>query len=166
MALNKITIHWSAGRNIPNTEELKHYHYMIDSNGLVYKGQYAPEDNINVNDGKYAQHCGGGNTNNIGVAFCGCWVPKGITVKNTQFPLTRVQLERGFKLCAELCNKYNIPIDKQHVFTHYEFGLAHPKTSSAGKIDIIYMHPFPAENKNTCGDFIRNKIKWYFSKNT
>jgi hypothetical protein len=166
MALNKITIHWSAGRNIPNAEELKHYHYMIDSNGLVYKGQYAPEDNINVNDGKYAQHCGGGNTNNIGVAFCGCWVPKGIAVKNTQFPLTRVQLERGFKLCAELCNKYNIPIDKQHVFTHYEFGLAHPKTSSAGKIDITYMHPFPAENKNTCGDFIRAKIKWYRAKNT
>lgn len=161
--LNKITIHWSAGRNIPNAEELKHYHYMIDSNGLVYKGQYAPEDNINCNDGKYAQHCGGGNTNNIGVAFCGCWVPKGIAVKNTQFPLTRVQLERGFKLCAELCKKYNIPIDKQHVFTHYEFGLAHPKTSSAGKIDITYMHPFPAENKNTCGSFIRSKIKWYYN---
>lgn len=164
--LNKITLHWTAGRSIPNAEEMKHYHYLIDNNGLLYKGFYAPEDNLNCTDGKYAQHCGGGNTNNIGVAFCGCYVPKGVNVKDTKFPLTRAQLERGFKLCAELCKKYNIPVDKQHVFTHYEFGLAHPKTSSAGKIDITYMHPFPGENKNTCGDFIRAKIKWYCAKNT
>jgi len=166
MALNKITIHWTAGRNIPNAEEMKHYHYLIDSNGLLYKGFYAPEDNLNCADGKYAQHCGGGNTNNIGVAFCGCYVPKGVNVKDTKYPLSRKQLEKGFELCADLCKKYNIPIDKTHVFTHYEFGLAHPKTSSAGKIDITFMHPFPAENKNTCGDFIRSKIKWYYAKNT
>lgn len=162
--LNKITFHWTAGVNIPNAEEMKHYHYLIDSSGLLYKGFFSPEDNINCNDGKYAQHCGGGNTNNIGVAFCGCAVPKGVNVKNTKYPLTRIQLERGFKLGAELCKKYNIPLDKSHVFTHYEFGLAHPNTSSAGKIDITYMHPFPAEDKNTCGDFIRNKIKWYLSR--
>lgn len=159
--LNKITYHWTAGRNIPCSDDLKHYHFLIDSNGLLYKGFYSPEDNINCYDGKYAQHCGGGNTGNIGIAFCGCYVPKGLLIKNTQFPLTRIQLERGFKLGSELCKKYNIPIDKSHVFTHYEFGLAHPTTASAGKIDITYMHPFPIENKNTCGDFIRNKISWY-----
>lgn len=162
MSLNKITLHWTAGRSIPTAEELKHYHFLIDSNGLVYKGTYSPEDNINCNDGKYAQHCGGGNTGNIGISFCGCYVPNCIPVKNSKFPLTRVQLERGFKLAAELCKKYNIPIDKDHVFTHYEFGKAHPKTSSAGKIDITYMHPFPNETKLTCGDFIRTKVKWYF----
>lgn len=162
--LNKITIHWTAGRNTPCAEDLKHYHILIDSKGLVYKGIYCPEDNIDCYDGKYAQHCGGGNTNNIGVAFCGCYVPNGIPVKNTEFPLTRVQLERGFKLAAELCKKYNISIDKNHVFTHYEFGLKHPNTSSAGKIDITYLHPFPAENKDSIGNFIRSKIKWYYSK--
>ena len=160
--LNKITYHWTAGRSTPNDKEKKCYHYLIDSDGRVYKGFYNPEDNINVNDNKYAQHCGGGNTGNIGIAFCGCWVPYGISVKNTDFPLTKIQLERGFKLGAEICKKYNIPIDKQHIFTHYEFGLSHPNTSSAGKIDITYMHPFPAENKDTCGNFIRNKVKWYF----
>ena len=125
----KITLHWSGGRSTPCAEDLKHYHFLIDKDGLLYKGLYCPEDNINCNDGKYAAHCGGGNTNNIGIAFCGCYVPKGIPVKNTQFPLTRQQLERGFKLCADLCKRYNIPIDKTHVFTHYEFGLKNPKTS-------------------------------------
>lgn len=160
--LNKITLHWTAGRNTPTADEKKHYHFLIDSKGALYKGTYAPEDNINCNDGKYSQHCGGGNTGNIGIAFCGCYVPNCIPVKNSNFPLTRVQLERGFKLAADLCKKYNIPIDKDHVFTHYEFGKAHPNTSSAGKIDITYMHPFPTVNKTACGDFIRSKIKWYF----
>ena len=66
--------------------------------------------------------------------------------------------------CAVLCKKYGIKISKNTVFTHYEFGIKHPNTSSAGKIDITYMHPFPAENKMTCGDFIRNKVKWYFNQ--
>ena len=162
--LKKITLHWTAGRNKPSSHELECYHFLIDSTGNIYRGKYSPEDNINTVDGKYAQHCGGGNTGNIGIAFCGCYVPSGVSVKNTQFPLTRVQLETGFQLCAKLCKKYNIPITKQTVFTHYEFGLLHPNTSSAGKIDITYLHPFPAENKQTCGDFMRNKIKWYFNK--
>ena len=162
--LDKITLHWTAGRNKPSAHELECYHFLIDSDGNLYKGKYSPEDNISTADKKYAQHCGGGNTGNIGIAFCGCYVPNGIPVKNTQFPLTRVQLEKGFKLCADLSKKYNIPIDKKHIFTHYEFGITHPHSSSSGKIDITYMHPFPNENKNTCGDFIRAKILWY-SKN-
>ena len=162
MGLNKITTHWTGGRNKPSAHELECYHFLIDSDGHIYKGKFAPEDNINCNDGKYAAHCGGGNTGNIGVAFCGCYVPKGISVKNTQFPLTRVQLEAGFQLCAKLCKTYDIPINAEHVFTHYEFGITHPNTSSAGKIDITYMHPFPRETKATCGKFIRNKVLWYY----
>lgn len=162
--LNKITLHWTAGGNIPNEKEMRCYHYLIDTKGLVYKGIYAPEDNINCKDGKYAAHTGGGNTGNIGVSFCGCYIPKGTPVRNSKYPLTRIQVERGFKLVAEIAKKYNIPIDKEHVFTHYEFGLAHPKTESAGKIDIIYMAPFPDISAKDCGDFIRNKIKWYYTR--
>ena len=63
-----------------------------------------------------------------------------------------------------LCKKYNIKITPQTVLTHYEFGQAHPKTSSYGKIDIVYLHPFPEIDKKNMGDFIRNKIEWYFNK--
>ena len=47
--------------------------------------------------------------------------------------------------------------------THYEFGLKNPKTTSKGKIDIIYLPPYPTIKKENIGDFIRNKIKWYSS---
>ena len=122
---------------------------------------HEPEDNINCNDGNYAPHCGGGNTGNIGIAFCGCYVPNGVSVKETKFPLTQKQLERGFKLGAELCKKYKIPINKDHVFTHYEFGKSHPNTSSAGKIDITYIHTCPTISSETVGSYIRGKVLWY-----
>ena len=68
------------------------------------------------------------------------------------------------KLCADLCLKYNIPITPKTVFTHYEFGKAHPKTSSAGKIDITFIPPYPDIKADDCGCFIRTKILWYVKR--
>ena len=47
--------------------------------------------------------------------------------------------------------------------THYEFGLNNPKTSSAGKIDIIYLPPYSWVAQGDIGAFIRSKIKWYLA---
>lgn len=159
--LNKIVIHWTAGTYNPNNIDFEHYHFMITGDGLVINGKYTPEDNINCYDGKYAQHTGGGNTGSIGIAVCGMANFNG-GHDSTKYPLTKVQCERMFKFCADLCKKYNIPIDKGHIMTHYEFGKSHPNTSSVGKIDIVYLHPYDV-SKNV-GDFIRNKIKRYYNK--
>ena len=48
--------------------------------------------------------------------------------------------------------------------THYEFGLKNPKTTSAGKIDIVYLPPYPQIKKQDIGNFIRNKVEWYSKK--
>ena len=159
--LNKIIIHWTAGTNEPNNTDYQHYHYLVNGNGVVVKGKYNPEDNLNCNDGKYAQHTGGGNTGAIGVAMCGMY---GFTSGNNvgKYPLKKVQCERCFKLVAELCKKYNIAVTPQTVMTHYEFGKKNPKTSSAGKIDIVYLPPYPTVKQADVGDFIRNKVKWYY----
>lgn len=162
--MNRIILHWTAGTNQPCSTDYEHYHYLINKDGVIIKGKFAPEDNLNCNDGKYAQHCGGGNTGSIGVSMCGMYVPKNTDIKDTKFPLTKIQCEAAFKLIAELCKKYNIKITPQTVLTHYEFGQAHPKTSSYGKIDIIYLHAYPDITKNEMGNFIRSKVRWYFSK--
>ena len=135
---------------------------MIDKNGKVINGKFKVEDNENCNDGKYAAHCGGGNTGAIGVSMCGMYVPKGVNIKDTKFPLTKTQCEACFKLVAQLCKKHLINLN--NVLTHYEFGQAHPKTSSAGKIDIIYLPPYPEIKQNQIGSFIRNKVKWYIER--
>ena len=133
---------------------------MIDEEGKVYEGNFKPEDNENCNDGRYAAHTGGGNTGSIGISLCGMcgYVNRSDCGK---YPLTKVQCERAFKLVAELSKKYNITITPQNVMTHYEFGLKHPNTTSAGKIDIVYLPPYPEVEQSKIGDFIRNKARWY-----
>lgn len=162
--MNKIVIHWTAGTNQPCSENYKSYHYLINKDGVIIKGKYSPEDNLNCSDGKYAAHTGGGNTGAIGVSMCGMYVPKGVKVRNTKFPLTKIQCETTFKLVAQLCKRYHIEVTPTSVLTHYEFGKAHPNTTSKGKIDIIYLPPYQSVSANQVGDFIRQKVKWYMNK--
>lgn len=161
--MKRIIVHWTAGAYQPNATDYEHYHYLITGDGLVVKGKYKPEDNLNCNDGKYAQHTGGGNTGSIGVSMCGmCGF---INANNVgKYPLTAKQVEACFKKVAELCKQYKIPITPDTVMTHYEFGRKNPKTTSAGKIDIIYLPPYPQVKQSEVSDFIRNKIKWYLDK--
>lgn len=161
--MKRIIIHWDAGTGQPNNTTYEHYHYMINRDGVVIKGKYTPEDNLNCTDGRYAAHCGGGNTGAIGVALLGM---AGYKSPNEvgKYPLTAVQVERSFKLIAELADKYSISITPDNVMTHYEFGQKHPKTSSAGKIDIVHLPCYPKYKHNEIGDLFRNKAKWYLNK--
>lgn len=161
--MKRLILHWTGGTNQPCNTDYEHYHYLVNGDGVVVCGKYKPEDNLNCSDGKYAQHTGGGNTGSIGVAMCGMYGFKGVN-NIGKYPLMKKQCEGTFKLCAEICSKYNIPITKNTVMTHYEFGKSHPKTSSAGKIDIIYLPPYPEQSTDKIGDFIRNKVRWYYSQ--
>ena len=155
-SLNKITIHWTAGLYAPNNTDRLHYHFLVDDKGNIYNGKYKPEDNINCKDGKYAAHCGGGNTGNIGVALCGMY--------DCRFPITRKQLEATCKLVAELSKKYGIAINNKSIITHAEFGKANPHTTSYGKIDINKLPCVAMYGIKECGDWIRDKVNWYRSK--
>ena len=96
--------------------------------------------------------------------MCGMYTPKNTDFRKSPDALTKKQVERCFKLIAELSKMYKIPITPDTVMTHYEFGQKHPKTTSAGKIDIVYLPPYPELKASEIGDFIRNKAKWYLSK--
>lgn len=158
--MKRIIIHWTGGSYAPNLTDLEHYHYVVGGNGTIHAGKYKPSDNENCTDGKYAAHTGGGNTGSIGIAMAGMYGFKNrVSVGN--YPITRVQFEACMKKVAELCKEYNIPVTIDTVLTHYEFGQKHPKTSSAGKIDIIYLPPFPNLTMFEIGSFIRGKVVWY-----
>lgn len=161
--MKKIIIHWTAGGYYPTEYEKQYYHFLIDKDGKTYKGKYSPEANLNCSKGNYAMHTGGGNTGAIGVSLCAMAGFK--NKQNTgKYPITPQQFEAAMKLCAQLCIKYKINITPDTVLTHYEFGIKHPSTTSAGKIDIIYLPPYSWVAQNDIGAFIRTKIKWYKQK--
>lgn len=158
--MKRIILHWTAGGYVPTSFEKERYHYLIDSLGKVYPGKFKPEANLDCKDGMYAEHTGGGNTGSIGISMCAM-----ANFKNKNdigdFPITKIQFESAMKLCASLAKKYNIIITPDTVMTHYEFGQKHTKTTSYGKIDIIYIPPYSWISKEDVGSFIRSKIKWY-----
>lgn len=161
--MKRIILHWTAGTNQPNTTDYEHYHYLINGDGLVLQGKHKVSDNENCNDGVYAAHTGGGNTGSIGIAVCGMLgyhSPKNIG----KYPITKIQTEKLFEFTAKLCKDYNLQITPNTVMTHYEFGKRNPKTTSAGKIDITYLPSYPTVSVDKVGDFIRNKVKWYYNK--
>lgn len=148
-----IVLHWTAGNYTPSSIDKMHYHYLIDNNGKLYKGLYTPQDNENCTDGKYAAHCGGGNTGRIGLAIC--------CRKDIKTPPVQKQVEALCHLSAQLCHAYGLkPIN---CITHAEFGQAHPKTSSYGKIDINSLPYAKVSGIKACGDYLRNKIQWYYN---
>ena len=149
-----IILHWTAGNYKPCSEDLKHYHYLVDSDGNIINGQYEPKDNLNCTDGRYAAHCGGGNTGRIGLAIC--------CRKDEKTQPTRKQVESMCSYAAKLCNIYGL--NPKDCITHAEFGKSHPTTSSYGKIDINsipYANIFGIES---AGKYLRNKILWYYNK--
>lgn len=162
--MNRIIIHWTAGRYYPTEFEKKFYHFLVDGEGKIYKGFYDPEGNLNCADGRYAAHTGGGNTGSIGIAMCSMFDFKDRNHCGN-YPITKIQFESCMNLCAKLSNKYSIPVSPSNVMTHYEFGQKNPKTTSFGKIDITYLPPYPWVAKDDIGSFIRTKIRWYKIKN-
>lgn len=161
--MKRIIIHWTAGRYSPSAVEKNYYHFLVDKDGNIHKGNFAPEDNLVCTKGHYAAHTGGGNTGAIGVAMCAMCGFKSKSLIG-DYPISRKQFEAAMKLCAELALKYNIPVNSATVMSHYEFGIKNPQTSSAGKIDVTYIPPYPWVDKNEAGSFMRSKIKWYMSK--
>ena len=162
--MKRIIIHWTGGVWSPNEQEKICYHYLIDSKGKTHEGFCKPEDNENCYDGKYAAHTGGGNSQSIGVALCGMFNYYN-RLYIGMYPLTKIQCEAAFKFIAELCKKYDIKITPETVLTHYEFGKNNPNTSSYGKPDITYLPPYSYLKPEEIGNFIRNKVKWYYSHN-
>ena len=128
--MKRIIIHWTAGTYYPSEYEKEHYHFLVDKDGKVHKGKFAPECNEVCRVGKYAAHTGGGNTGSIGVAICAM---AGFKNKNSagNYPITKKQFESTMELCAQLSKQYSIDILPQNVMTHYEFGIKKPKTKSA-----------------------------------
>ncbi len=169
MSLKQICIHWTGGSY--GSRELAHYHFTVGPSGAVNEGHKPPESNIPKNGvslspqplSTYVPHCGGGNSYTIGVAVMGMHGyrnPENVG----KYPLTRAQCEALFKLVAGQCLKYGIAVEPETVFTHYEFGLANPDTSSRGKIDIVHLPPWPELGAGEIGNFIRGKVKWYMAE--
>ena len=165
--LFRVVLHWSVGSYVPNADDLAHYHYLVDNLGNIHKGDKPPESNLPENvakgDGHYVSHLGGGNSGTVGISMASMLGYKSREDMG-KFPFTEVQFEKACELMAEMCHKYNIEVTPDTVFSHMEFGIKHPESPSAGKIDISVLPYDLSIKKEEIGDLIRSKVKWYLTK--
>lgn len=122
--MKRIILHWTAGGYRPNSSDTRAYHFIIDGEGRVVKGNNPPEANAriaNPSDGStYAPHTGDANTGSIGVALAGM---RGATEHPFQTgpdPIRDVQVQAMVKLVAQLCAQYGIPVQRDTVLSHAE----------------------------------------------
>ena len=105
------------------------YHFVIRKDGTIERGR--PEWAIGAHAGE-----NGMNAHSIGIHLSGDF--------NAAQP-TSQQIESTAMLIAYLCDKYNIPTDRQHIKGHFEVG-------STG---------CPCENLIDKLDIISGKANWY-----
>lgn len=158
MINRKLCAHWTAGTYNPCADDILAYHYLVDGTGKIFKGKYTIEDNDNCYDGKYAMHCGGGNTECIGIAVC-AMAKFDLKNKKTEYPITQTQYESFCALAAYLSINYGIPNINTRIFTHAEFDKK--KAEPEGKIDILYLPFAPQIPASKIGNEFRKKVGWY-----
>lgn len=155
MVVKYVIGHWTAGLHKPNSIDLSSYQLLIDGEGKHHNGLAVG----------CTSSTGGMNSITYNISCCG-----GLSVSK----ITKVQIEAFYKACAEKLKAYGLPPDK--FFTHAEIGeKCKDKTitrylpwnnyllQNIGKVDLTNLPDIQGTPKQT-GDFIRNKISWYYEK--
>ena len=124
--MKRIILHWSAGTHTPNGLDKRHYHFLIDGDGNVVRGNNPPEANEVIrqptNGDTYAPHTRGANTGSIGIALAAMRGAKEVPFSPGSHPIKPVQVDAMVRLAADQAQFYGIPITETTVLTHAEVG--------------------------------------------
>ena len=140
--MKRIIWHWTAGTHKASALDKKHYHFIIEGDGTVVKGDHAPEANETIarpNDSStYAAHTRNCNTGAIGVAVAAMAGAVERPFKAGRYPITTKQMEALVALTSSLSRAYAIPVTRTTVLSHAEvqptLGIA-----QRGKWDIAWL---------------------------
>ncbi|MGB0855387.1 MAG: peptidoglycan recognition protein family protein [Pikeienuella sp.] len=155
--MNRITWHWSAGTHKVSKLDRRHYHFAIDGNGVIHKGDHRPEDNLDTST-PYAAHTRGANTGNIGIALCAMHGAKESPFDPGKYPITNKQVDALVKLTAELCDTYRISVTPRTVLSHAEWQPTNG-VKQRGKWDISWLPGMNGPgNPVTVGTGLRKRV--------
>lgn len=118
--LSKITIHHPGGGPVPSDYEKTRYHFLATGDGRIIEGDKPPEANLAPLGPDYVRHCGGMNSNNIGVAICGMRDARERPFDKGPSPITWAGINASVRLVADLCETYSIWPTRRTVFLHSE----------------------------------------------
>lgn len=154
----RIIFHWSAGGHKASPVDREHYHFIVEGDGTLVKGDMDIADNVSTADGRYAAHTLGCNTGSISVSLACMLNATEVPFNPGKFPMTRAQWDVGVLAGAQLAKFYGIPIMPKFVLSHAEVqGTLGIK--QRGKWDFTRLAFDPSvKGAKACGDRLRAEI--------
>lgn len=168
-----IVMHWTGGNHIAGDYDKGHYHFGVDGPGTgIWRGVDLRHNakGVPLISGKYAAHTFRLNAGWIGftLACMGSTKFNPATERNfvnIAYPMTKAQWDMGIKGAAELCIRYNIPVQRptpqnpRGVLSHAEVQDA-LGIKQAGKWDFTRLSWKPElQGAREVGDFMRAQIR-------
>ncbi len=156
-----VTVHWTAGAHNVSVEDKEFYHFVVDGNGRVVRGDYSIKANVSTNDADgYAAHTNQANTKNIGIAAACMAGATESPFDPGKYPLKETQWVVLAQMAAQLAIKYKIVVDRNHVLQHGEWQ-SNNNVAQKGKWDITKLPWNPKLTKTQVCDEFRHIVKGY-----
>ena len=156
--MKAIVFHWTAGPHKATAVDRKHYHFIIEADGTVVRGNRSIVDNVPPLK-TYAAHTKNFNSNVIGISVACMAGAVESPLKLGDYPMTRRQFEVMASCGAQLGKRYGIPVHPKSMLWHAEvqgtLGI-----QQAGKWDATVLAFEPKiRGAKACGDYLRNTIQ-------
>nr|DAO65984.1 MAG TPA: N-acetylmuramoyl-L-alanine amidase [Caudoviricetes sp.] len=154
--IDKIYVHWSAGRYHQFFDD---YHINVDADGSIYA---STEDLTEL-----LAHTWHRNSRAVGICMAGCYGAEAHSGYNTDFgdyPPTQDQIDGVAKVVAVLCEELDLPIDYAHVKTHCEAAEEddYGPSTTCERWDLWYLLDAPLTDElKLGGQVIRGKAAWW-----
>jgi N-acetyl-anhydromuramyl-L-alanine amidase AmpD len=158
-AMERVILHWTAGRHTASPLDRAHYHVLIEGDGKAVRGVPSIAANAaGATAGPRASHTLNCNTGSIGVSLCAMGGAVEFPFRAGPWPLTETQWLAGTVIVAQLCDRYRIPVTPQTVLSHAEVQGALGITQR-GKWDVTRL-PWDASiiGARACGDAFRRLV--------
>ncbi len=159
--MERIHVHWTAGRHQANATDRRSYHILIEGDGKLVRGDRP----ISANDParrrpreQPASHTLRANTRAIGVSMCCMHNARERPFDAGPAPLTKVQWDQMIASVAQLARRYGIPVTPLTILTHAEVQ-ANLGIAQRNKWDITAL-PFELGTlgAQACGDKLRREV--------
>lgn len=157
--IDRVIVHWTAGRHRASESDRSHYHILTEGDGRLVHGI----PTIDKNDASgartgYAAHTLHCNTGSAGVSMCCMALAVESPFSPGPAPMTEVQWNANARVTADLCRRYGIPVTDRTVLTHAE---VQPNLGIAqrGKWDVTRL-PFNPRvvGHRAVGDLLRQQV--------
>lgn len=164
--IDGIVIHWSAGAYGLNSQEEGAYHFVVQPDGRVQRGQFTLAQQtppLVFNPRSYAAHTKGFNSYRAGVSMDAMGGAVERPFNPGRWPVTEEQVSRTCELCAAILKFYGLELSRNTVNTHAEVPIVHGRPQP-GKWDVNWLPWMRAPVAPlVAGDILREQIKEFMS---